>query len=119
MKRELQRFQQQVFDVLVIGGGISGAAIAWDAVLRGHSVALIERKDFGHATSAATSKLIHGGLRYLAQGDIPVVRESLRERGILLKNAPHVVHKQAFIVPCYSFWQKFFYGAGLKIYNLL
>jgi glycerol-3-phosphate dehydrogenase len=95
MKRDLQRFQNQVFDVLVLGGGVSGASIAWDAVLRGLSVALIERADFGHATSASTSKLIHGGLRYLAQGDIPVVRESLRERRYLEINMPHQVFSDA------------------------
>ena len=98
MKRDLQRFQNQVFDLLVIGGGVSGASIAWDAVLRGFSVALIERKDFGHATSAATSKLIHGGLRYLAQGDIPVVRESLRERRYLEMNMPHQVFPLPFLM---------------------
>jgi len=121
MKRDLQKFQNQVFDLLVIGGGVSGAAIAWDAILRGFSVALIERKDFGHATSAATSKLIHGGLRYLAQGDIPVVRESLRERRYLESNMPHQVFPMPFIMPFYDFTPtpRWMLGMGLTIYDLL
>lgn len=121
MKRELQRFQNQVFDILVIGGGVSGASIAWDAVLRGFSVALIERKDFGHATSAATSKLIHGGLRYLAQGDIPVVRESLRERRYLEMNMPHQVFPLPFLLPIYDFTPtpRWMLGLGLTAYDLL
>jgi glycerol-3-phosphate dehydrogenase len=121
MKRDLQRFQNQIFDILVIGGGVSGAAIAWDAVLRGFSVALIERKDFGHATSAATSKLIHGGLRYLAQGDIPVVRESLRERRYLEINMPHQVFPLPFMIPFYDFTPtpRWLMGMGLTFYDML
>ncbi|MBS0618883.1 MAG: glycerol-3-phosphate dehydrogenase/oxidase [Spirochaetes bacterium] len=121
MKRDLQKFQNQVFDLLIIGGGVSGAVIAWDAILRGFSVALIERKDFGHATSAATSKLIHGGLRYLAQGDIPVVRESLRERRYLESNMPHQVFPMPFIMPFYDFTPtpRWMLGMGLTIYDLL
>lgn len=121
MKRDLQRFQNQVFDLLVIGGGVSGASIAWDAVLRGFSVALIERKDFGHATSAATSKLIHGGLRYLAQGDIPVVRESLRERRYLEMNMPHQVFPLPFLMPIYDFTPtpRWMLGLGLTLYDFL
>ncbi|MCB1202524.1 MAG: FAD-dependent oxidoreductase, partial [Leptospiraceae bacterium] len=83
VKRDLNRFKNTEFDILIIGGGVSGASIAWDAALRGYKTALIERKDFGHGTSSSTSKLIHGGLRYLAQFDIPVVRESLQERRLL------------------------------------
>src|SRR5699024_10266800 len=75
--------------------------------------------DFGKGTSSRSTKLIHGGIRYLAQGDISLVREALKERGTLLRNAPHVVHKREFIVPCYGGWQKFYYGIGLKIYDLL
>jgi glycerol-3-phosphate dehydrogenase len=121
MKRDLQRLQNQVFDVLVVGGGVSGASIAWDAVLRGLSVALIERRDFGHATSAATSKLIHGGLRYLAQGDIPVVRESLRERRYLECNMPHQVFPLPFLMPIYDFTPtpRWMLGLGLTLYDLL
>jgi len=121
MKRDLKRLQNQVFDILVLGGGVSGASIAWDAVLRGFSVALIERKDFGHATSAATSKLIHGGLRYLAQGDIPVVRESLRERRYLEINMPHQVFPLPFLMPIYDFTPtpRWMLGVGLTLYDLL
>jgi glycerol-3-phosphate dehydrogenase len=121
MKRDLQRLQNQVFDILVLGGGVSGASIAWDAVLRGFSVALIERADFGHATSAATSKLIHGGLRYLAQGDIPVVRESLRERRYLEQNMPHQVFPLPFLMPVYDFTPtpRWMLGVGLTLYDLL
>jgi len=121
MKRDLQKFQKRDFDILVIGGGVSGAAIAWDAVLRGFSVALIERKDFGHATSAATSKLIHGGLRYLAQGDIPVVRESLRERRYLEVNMPHQVFPLPFMLPIYDFTPtpRWMLGLGLTLYDFL
>ncbi|HNE18782.1 MAG TPA: glycerol-3-phosphate dehydrogenase/oxidase [Turneriella sp.] len=121
MKRDLQRLQNQVFDILVLGGGVSGASIAWDAALRGFSVALIERKDFGHATSAATSKLIHGGLRYLAQGDIPVVRESLRERRYLEMNMAHQVFPLPFLMPFYDFTPtpRWMLGVGLTLYDLL
>lgn len=121
MKRDLQRFQNQVFDVLVLGGGVSGASIAWDAVLRGFSVALIERADFGHATSASTSKLIHGGLRYLAQGDIPVVRESLKERRYLEGNMPHQVFPMPFVMPFYDFTPtpRWMLGVGLTLYDIL
>ncbi len=80
---------------------------------------LLEQNDFGKGTSSRSTKLIHGGVRYLAQGSVRLVFESLKERGILLRNAPHLVKSTAFIIPCYSYWQKFFYGSGLKIYNLL
>ena len=90
-----------------------------DAASRGYDVLLLEQSDFGKGTSSRSTKLVHGGVRYLAQGNIKLVRESLKERGILLRNAPHVVQKQAFIIPCYSLWQKIFYGTGLKIYDLL
>jgi glycerol-3-phosphate dehydrogenase len=109
----------QPWDIIVIGGGATGAGCAVDAASRGFDVLLLERADFGKGTSSRSTKLIHGGVRYLAQGDLSLVREALKERGLLLKNAPHVVHKTAFIVPCYSLWQKFYYGAGLKVYDLL
>jgi glycerol-3-phosphate dehydrogenase len=80
---------------------------------------LLEQSDFGKGTSSRSTKLVHGGVRYLAQGNLALVREALKERGILLRNAPHIVRKTGFVVPCYSLWQKFFYGAGLKIYDLL
>jgi glycerol-3-phosphate dehydrogenase len=107
------------WDIIVIGGGATGVGCALDAASRGYQVLLLEQHDLGKGTSSRSTKLIHGGVRYLRQGNISLVRESLRERGILLKNAPHVVHKQEFVIPCYSRWQKFYYAAGLKIYDLL
>ncbi len=116
---ELVRNRQTPWDIIVIGGGATGVGCAVDAASRGFEVLLLEQHDFGKGTSSRSTKLVHGGVRYLAQGNISLVREALKERGILLNNAPHVVHKQAFIVPCYSLWQKIFYGTGLKIYDLL
>lgn len=107
------------WDLIVIGGGATGAGCAVDAASRGLKVLLLEGADFGKGTSSRSTKLVHGGVRYLAQGNLPLVREALRERGILLRNAPHLVRKTGFVVPCYSLWDKFFYGAGLKIYDLL
>ncbi|MFM9903112.1 MAG: FAD-dependent oxidoreductase [Pyrinomonadaceae bacterium] len=119
--QNLQRVRERTepWDIVVIGGGSTGAGCALDAASRGYDVLLVEQHDFGKGTSSRSTKLIHGGVRYLRQGNIRLVREALRERGILLQNAPHVVHKQSFIVPCYSLWQKAFYGTGLKIYDLL
>ena len=113
------RDRQKPWDIIVIGGGATGVGCAVDAASRGFDVLLLEQHDFGKGTSSRSTKLIHGGVRYLAQGNLSLVREALKERGILLKIAPHVVHKQAFIVPCYSLWQKIFYGAGLKVYDLM
>jgi len=117
----LQRVRDRTepWDIIVIGGGATGVGCAVDAASRGLDVLLLEQHDFGKGTSSRSTKLVHGGVRYLAQGNISLVREALKERGILLRNAPHVVHKQAFIVPCYSLWQKILYGTGLKIYDLL
>lgn len=113
------REKSEPWDVVVIGGGATGAGCALDAASRGFSVLLLEQHDFGKGTSSRSTKLIHGGVRYLRQGDISLVREALHERGILLRNAPHVVHLQDFVVPCYSRWQKLLYGAGLQIYDYL
>jgi glycerol-3-phosphate dehydrogenase len=113
------RTREKIWDIIIIGGGATGVGCAVDAASRGYDVLLLEQSDFGKGTSSRSTKLVHGGVRYLAQGDISLVREALKERGILQKNAAHLVKSQAFIIPCYSFWQKFFYGAGLKIYNLL
>ncbi len=107
------------WDIIVIGGGATGVGCAVDAASRGLDVLLLEQQDFGKGTSSRSTKLVHGGVRYLAQGNISLVREAIRERGILLRNAPHIVTKQAFIVPCYSLWEKIFYGTGLKVYDLL
>lgn len=113
------RERAQPWDIVVIGGGATGVGCALDAASRGLDVMLLEQHDFGQGTSSRSTKLVHGGVRYLRQGNISLVREALRERGILLKNAPHVVHKQDFVVPCYSLWQKLFYGVGLKVYDML
>jgi len=110
---------QQEFDAVVIGGGATGLGIALDAALRGHKVALIERSDFGQGTSSRSTKLVHGGVRYLAQGDFRLVYEALRERANLLANAPHIAHPLSFVMPAYKFWQMPFYGAGLKAYDVL
>lgn len=108
-----------IYDLIIIGGGASGIGCAVDAASRGFDVLLVEQSDFGKGTSSRSTKLVHGGVRYLAQGNLSLVREALKERGILKQNAPHLVTSQAFIVPCYSFSQKVYYGAGLKVYDLL
>ncbi|MCU1298723.1 MAG: Aerobic glycerol-3-phosphate dehydrogenase [Acidobacteriaceae bacterium] len=107
------------WDIVVIGGGATGAGIAVDAASRGFEVLLLEKKDFGKATSSRSTKLVHGGVRYLEQGNVSLVMEALEERGILRQNAPHLVHDLAFVVPIYSWWESPFYGVGLKIYDLL
>jgi len=119
--KNLQRVSErsEPWDIVVIGGGATGAGCALDAASRGYSVLLLEQHDFGKGTSSRSTKLIHGGVRYLRQGDIPLVREALRERGILLNNAPHVAHTLDFIIPCYSIWEKFYYGVGMKTYDML
>ena len=93
--------------------------MAVDAASRGLDVLLLEREDFGKATSSRSTKLVHGGVRYLEQGNISLVMEALRERGLLRQNAPHLVHDLAFVVPNYSWWEAPFYGIGMKIYDLL
>ena len=111
--------QDGPWDVLVIGGGATGIGIAVDAASRGYDVLLLEQSDFGKGTSSRSTKLIHGGVRYLQQGNIPLVMEALRERGVLLRNAPHLVHDLEFVVPNYDWWEPPFYGVGLKVYDLL
>ena len=107
------------WDMLVIGGGASGLATAVEAAARGYRTALVEQADFAQATSSRSTKLIHGGVRYLQQGRISLVREALRERGHLLRNAPQLVHQLSFIWPIYKWWERLFYGAGLKLYEHL
>ena len=109
----------RAWDVVVIGGGATGLGAAVDARSRGYRTALLEARDFAQGTSSRSTKLIHGGVRYLAQGDVPLVREALHERGVLLRNAPHLVHRRDFVVPAYRWWDLPFYGAGLKLYDLL
>lgn len=107
------------WDMVVIGGGATGAGIALDAAARGYAVALLEQHDFGKGTSSRSTKLVHGGVRYLQQGNISLVMEALKERGLLLRNAPHLVRDLAFIVPNYDWWEAPFYGLGMKVYDLL
>ena len=107
------------WDLAVIGGGATGAGIAVDAAARGYSVVLLEQADFGQGTSSRSTKLVHGGVRYLQQGNVPLVMEALRERGLLARNAPHLVHDLAFVVPNYLWWEAPFYGIGLKVYDLM
>jgi len=121
MRRDLSRLSNEVFDLLVIGGGVTGACVARDAALRGLKVALIEKNDFAHATSAHNSKLIHGGLRYLRNFELGLVRESLRERRIWQRTAPHLVQPLPFLVPLYNagFKGRATLAAGLTLYDLL
>jgi glycerol-3-phosphate dehydrogenase len=107
------------WDMVVIGGGAVGAGVALDASARGLETLLIEREDFGKGTSSRSTKLVHGGVRYLEQGNISLVMEALKERGLLLRNAPHIVHDLPFVVPNYSWWEAPFYGIGMKVYDLL
>ncbi len=109
----------KVWDVAVIGGGASGLGVALDAVSRGLSVILVEKVDFAKGTSSRSTKLLHGGVRYLAQGNVGLVLEALRERGIMMRNAPHVSGRQSFIIPIYSLWDQLKYAAGLKLYDLM
>lgn len=113
------RGAEQPWDVVIIGGGASGIGCALDAAARGFECLLLEGRDFGKGTSSRSTKLVHGGVRYLEQGNLSLVREALRERGVLKKIAPEFVRVQSFIVPCYGFRQKIYYGLGLKIYDLL
>src|ERR1700679_1774267 len=113
------RNRKAPWDIVVIGGGATGAGIAVDAARRGYDVLLLEREDFGKGTSSRATKLVHGGVRYLEQGNLSLVMEALKERGRLLQNAPHIVRNLRFVVPNYSWWEAAFYGLGLKLYNLL
>jgi len=110
---------EKIWDVLVIGGGATGLGAAVAAASRGYSTLLLEAGDFARGTSSRSTKLIHGGVRYLAQGDVKLVREGLRERSILLRNAPHLVHRLSFLIPAESWAAIAYYGAGLKAYDLL
>src|SRR5688572_1998948 len=107
------------WDIIIVGGGATGIGAAVDAASRGYRCALFEQSDFGKGTSSRSTKLVHGGIRYLRQGRIALVCESLRERGILFKNAPHLVRRLPFIVPAYNRWELPYYAAGLAIYSAL
>lgn len=109
----------EYWDIIVIGGGATGLGVAVDAASRGYKTLLLEMHDFAKATSSRSTKLVHGGVRYLQQGDVSLVIEALKERGLLIQNAPHLVTNQAFIVPSYDWWNGPFYGVGMKVYDLL
>lgn len=114
-----QAGQTDIYDLTVIGGGATGLGVALDAALRGFSVLLLESHDFGGGTSSRSTKLLHGGVRYLAQGNISLVREALAERTTVLHIAPHLAQPLPFVMPSYQWWQTPFYGMGLKAYDLL
>lgn len=109
----------KTWEMIVVGGGATGVGVAIDAAARGYDVLLLEQSDFGKGTSSRSTKLAHGGVRYLEQGDIGLVMDALKERGLLLQNAPHLVRDLAFVVPNYDWWEAPFYGLGLKLYQLL
>jgi glycerol-3-phosphate dehydrogenase len=113
------RSHSEGWDMIVVGGGATGVGVAIDAASRGYDVLLLEQSDFGKGSSSRSTKLAHGGVRYLGQGNIGLVFEALKERGLLLENAPHIVHNLAFVVPNYDWWEAPFYGLGLKLYQLL
>ena len=117
----IQKLQSHkgIWDILVIGGGATGLGIAVDAAARGYKTLLLEQHDFAKGTSSRSTKLVHGGVRYLQQGDISLVLEDLKERGLMIKNAPHLVSNQAFVIPNYSWWDGPFYQLGLKIYDFM
>ena len=115
----LRRLDGSTWDFIVVGGGASGLGIAVDAQTRGFNTLLLEQHDFAKATSSRSTKLVHGGVRYLQQGNVSLVLEALRERGLLCLNAPHLVRDLAFVVPRYRWWEGPFYGIGLKLYDRL
>ena len=113
------RAHADAWDMIVVGGRATGVGVAIDAASRGYDVLLLEQSDFGKGTSSRSTKLVHGGVRYLEQGNLSLVMEALKERGLLLQNAPHLVRNLGFVVPNYDWWEAPFYGIGLKLYNLL
>ena len=116
---ELREKKDLVWDIIVIGGGATGLGVAQDAASRGYNTLLLEQSDFAKSTSSKSTKLVHGGVRYMAQGDLLLVMEALHERGLMLKNAPHLTFNQEFVIPVYTFWDVFMYTVGLKFYDLL
>src|ERR1700749_1760594 len=110
---------EKEWDIIVVGGGATGLGTALDAASRGYQTLLLEQADFAKGTSSRSTKLVHGGVRYLAQGDIGLVREALYERGLLIKNAAHLVKNESFIIPNYTWWSGPFYTIGLMAYGLL
>jgi glycerol-3-phosphate dehydrogenase len=116
---ESARARTEPWDIIIVGGGATGVGTAVDAATRGYATLLLEQADFGKGTSSRATKLVHGGVRYLEQGNVSLVMEALKERGLLRQNAPHLVHELAHIVPSYSWWEGPFYGIGLKLYQML
>jgi len=116
---ELRRKPDKIWDVLIIGGGATGLGAGVDAASRGYETLLVEKYDFAKGTSSRSTKLVHGGVRYLAQGDITLVLEALEERGLLKQNAPHLVKNLKFIIPNYAWWDGPFYTIGLKLYDMM
>ena len=116
---ELRSQSGITWDIIVIGGGATGLGVALDSASRGYKTLLLEQSDFAKGTSSRSTKLVHGGVRYLAQGDMVLVMEALYERGLMLKNAPHLTSNQEFVIPIYSLWDAFVYTIGLKFYDLL
>lgn len=119
MLRKLKGMQESTWDMIVIGGGATGLGAALDATTRGFKTLLLEQSDFAKGTSSRSTKLVHGGVRYLAQGDISLVLEALHERGLLKQNAPHLVKNQSFIIPNYSWWTGPFFTMGMKVYDMM
>lgn len=116
----LQQLEEETaWEMIVVGGGATGLGVAVEAASRGYRTLLLEQHDFAKGTSSRSTKLIHGGVRYLQQGNLSLVLEALRERGLLIRNAPHLVHNLSFVVPIYDWWEGPFYGVGLKLYDLL
>ena len=113
------RLQREPLGTIVIGGGATGVGVALDAAARGYRTLLLEQHDFGKGTSSRSTKLVHGGVRYLEQGQVSLVMEALKERGLLRQNAPHLVSELPFVVPNYSWWEGPFYGIGLKVYQAM
>lgn len=116
---ELRRQSEITWDIVVIGGGATGLGVALDSASRGYKTLLLEQSDFAKGTSSRSTKLVHGGVRYLEQGDLALVVEALHERGLMLKNAPHLTCNQEFVIPIYNLWDAFIYTVGLKFYDLL
>jgi glycerol-3-phosphate dehydrogenase len=116
---EKARARTGPWDIIIVGGGATGVGTAVDAATRGYATLLLEQADFGKGTSSRATKLVHGGVRYLEQGNVSLVMEALKERGLLRQNAPHLVHELAHVVPSYSWWEGPFYGIGLKLYQML
>jgi len=116
---QIRQDPHKQWDILVIGGGATGLGIAVDAASRGYETVLLEQSDFAKGTSSRSTKLVHGGVRYLAQGDISLVLEALHERGLLRRNAPHLVKNQSFIIPNYDWWEGPFYNIGMKVYDMM